>query len=103
MKGDELMKLYKILTTAVIALTAVACALLVLSGIYAEKSNAESDKYFLRAHENTVALFKENEIIKVYDGIILNTLPESDIYTLKNGIEYENIEDADLAAEDYDG
>lgn len=97
------MKLYKILTTAVIALTAVACALLILSGMYAEKSNAEGEKYLLKAHENTVALFKENKIIKVYDEIVLSTLPESDIYTLKNGIVYEKIEDADLAAEDYDG
>lgn len=59
--------------------------------------------YYMKSLENTVVLYKDDAIIKVYDGIILDTLPLADRDQLNKGIHYKNIADADTAAEDYDG
>ncbi len=68
-----------------------------------EKRKAESDLYYMKAKENTVALYKDDVLIKTYDGIVLDTLPIEDREKLKTGIEFESLEEADRSAEDYDG
>ena len=43
------------------------------------------------------------EIIEIYDNIILNNLPPKDKEILLNGISFNNISDVDTALQDYDG
>ncbi|MBE6732794.1 MAG: hypothetical protein E7561_02210 [Ruminococcaceae bacterium] len=61
------------------------------------------DGYYMKSLNNTVALYKDEDIIKIYDGIVVDTLPITDRQLLERGIHYKSIADADSAAEDYDG
>lgn len=92
-------------TPLIITSISVFLVLLLFSVIFFTKSekNAENSGYYMKSFNNTVVLYKDDTIIKVYDGIILDTLPTSDRDLLNKGIYYENIADADTAAEDYDG
>ena len=68
-----------------------------------KKSPKAEEVYCMKAKENTVCLYKAEEIIKVYDGIVLSTLPIEDRERLESGINFKSIEEADRSAEDYDG
>ena len=61
------------------------------------------DTYTLRSYRNSVALYKNEELLQIYDDIVLNTLPESDIYQLSKGIVIENLAQISSILEDYDG
>ena len=67
------------------------------------QSNNEANIYTLKSYRNCVALYKNEEIIEIYDDIVLSNLPEKDKDNLKNGIEFESIADVDCALKDYDG
>lgn len=96
------MKLYKTLSFSVAVLTVVASALIVLAGL---KSKADNDveKYSLKAYKNTVALYKGEKLMEIYDGIVLDTLPEADRYALEDGIDFDDLNAVRSAVEDYDG
>lgn len=66
------------------------------------KPKAESG-YYMKSLNNTVVLYKDDVIVKVYDEIVLDTLPTADRDLLSRGIHYKNLADADTAAEDFDG
>lgn len=96
------MKLYKALSVSVAVLTVIASVLIVLVGLRsAPDSNA--DKYSLKAYKNTVALYKGEKLMEIYDGIVLDTLPEADRYALENGIDFDDLNEVRSAVEDYDG
>lgn len=71
--------------------------------INAHQSATASDNYILKTYKNTVALYKNDEIIKIYDNIVLNTLPEKDIQNFNAGIPVETQSHAEALLEDYDG
>lgn len=58
--------------------------------------------YRLKAYENNVALYKDEEIITVYEEIVLNSLPKYDQETFKNGIIVSEIEKINELLEDYE-
>jgi len=58
--------------------------------------------YTLKAYKNTVALYNEDEIINIYDNIVLNTLPKNDIQNFNNGISFSSITQAEIYLEDFD-
>ncbi len=97
----------KILTVILILqmFTAVAYA----TAEPAVKVNITEDGIFISGNAGkaedylTVVLYKDRDIVKVYDGIVVDTLPITDRDLLERGIHYENITEADMAAEDYDG
>lgn len=66
------------------------------------KTKTEPQGYVLKSYKNTVAIYLENTPVKIYDNIILNTLPASDIKDFNNGINFENITDAEKYLEDFD-
>ncbi len=68
-----------------------------------ESCKQTKDIYTLRSYRNCVALYKNEEIIEIYDDIVFNNLPPNDKAILKNGIEFYNISDVDIALMDYDG
>lgn len=67
------------------------------------RNNEAETGYYMKSLNNTVVLYKNDEIVKVYDGIVLDLLPITDRDLLDKGIHYESVAEADAAAEDYDG
>lgn len=95
------MSIYKILAYSLVILTAVAVVLLVLTGL--RFGRMENEPFTLKAYNNTVALYKGEEILEVYDGIVLNNLPVTDRDALNKGINFENRTEAETSVENYDG
>ncbi len=61
-----------------------------------------SVNYTLKSYKNTVALYNGEEIIKIYNNIVLNTLPEKDIQNFNAGISVATQAHAESYLEDYD-
>lgn len=95
------MSIYKILTISLVILTAVAVVLLILTGLRFDRM--KNEPYTLKSYNNTVALYKGEEILEVYDGIVLNNLPITDRDALNKGIDFENRTEAETSVENYDG
>ncbi len=68
-----------------------------------EKDVQTAEIYTLKSYRNCVALYKDEEIIEIYDNIVLNNLPPNDKVILENGIEFNSISEVDIVLQDYDG
>lgn len=92
-------------TPLILTFLTVFLVLLLYLVVFLTKTVKTPDEsgYYMKSLNNTVVLYKDDAIIKVYDGIIVDTLPSADRDLLKKGIHYKNIAEADIAAEDYDG
>lgn len=58
--------------------------------------------YTLKSYRNCVALYENQELIEVYDEIVLNSLPVTDRKNLNKGINFDNKSQVHIALEDYD-
>lgn len=58
--------------------------------------------YRLLAYENNVALYKNDELITIYDEIVLNSLTKYDQESFKKGIIVSEINKIDEIIEDYE-
>ncbi len=58
--------------------------------------------YELKSYKNTIALYNDEKIVKIYDSIVLNTLPKSDIQNFNSGISVTNPTHADEYLENFD-
>ncbi len=96
------MKLYRYLLCSFLISTVVAVFLLILTGLKFTNDTVESS-YKLKAYKNTVALYKNNEMVEVYEDVVLSNLPEGDRISLGEGIEFKNMQQVRLALQDYDG
>ena len=85
-----------------IFLAVLIIAIFVLTGNEGDYKYTDTG-YYMKSLNNTVVLYKNDDIVKVYDGIVVDTLPIADRDMLEKGVHFENIADADIAAEDYDG
>ena len=63
------------------------CALLIMLH-FNKKHTANNPNFTLKSYKNTVALYNGREIVEIYSEIVLNTLPEKDIQSFKNGISF---------------
>ncbi len=61
-----------------------------------------SVNYTLKSYKNTVALYSGEDIIKIYDNIVLNTLPEKDIQSFNDGISITTPTQAEIYLEDFE-
>ena len=66
-------------------------------------NNKDNMDMVLREYNGSVALYKGNEIIEIYDEIVIGVLPDTDRKLLKEGIVIENEEQLSRIIEDYDG
>lgn len=66
------------------------------------KTSDTNTDYTLKSYKNTVALYSGDEIIEIYDNIVLNTLPQKDIIAFKNGIKVAAPSQAETMLEDYE-
>ena len=89
----KLFNIFKILSVfAVILCFLVSC----------KDAPKQSTKYSLKAYKNTVALFENEKPVKVYENIVLNTLPEKDIQNFDKGISVATQAQAETILEDYE-
>ena len=96
-------KARKIFAVSVIIISIAIIVIIVTAGFAAGDKMDSPRGCVLKAYRNTVALFVDGELEKVYSDIVLDTLPEQDIYQLKNGIAFDKREEAERAIEEYDG
>ena len=92
-------------TPLILTFLSIFAVILIYAIVFLTKYNKPVDEsgYYMKSLNNTVVLYKDDAIVKVYEGIVVDTLPLADRDLLSKGIHYENISDADSAAEDYDG
>ena len=60
-------------------------------------TNEKQNNYVLKSYKNTIALYSNENIVKTYDNIVLNTLPLQDIQNFTSGIPFTS----QTAAETY--
>ena len=83
--------------------------LLLFYRIYSERiEKAKIDKplnnnYTLISIDGRVSLYRDNELIQIYDNINPNSLPLQDQDNLKSGIKLQSLEEATQIIEDFDG
>lgn len=100
--GDTMRFSYKNAAIAVIIFTLTLTTILILIA-YRNESENNISSYTLKEYNGAVALFKGDEVINVYDGVILSTLPRSDRQMFTNGITIKSPDEAQNIIEDYDG
>ena len=67
-----------------------------------KNANKLTPEYRLIAYENNIALFKNDELIKIFDEVVLNSLPKYDQESFKKGIIVSEINKIDEIIEDYE-
>lgn len=95
----------KVKKTLEIIIITVACAaviILVTCGFAAKNNRSGDKKWLLKTYGKNVALYYGSDVVTVYDTIEIETLPESDIKMLDNGIAFPTKEEALTTIEDYD-
>lgn len=80
----------------------VSVFIIILYFISDYQKTDDSTAYMLKSYRNTVALYKNDELIKTYDHIVLNTLPEKDIQSFNSGISVTTQTAAEVYLEDFD-
>lgn len=80
----------------------VSVFIIILYFINDYQKTDDSAAYMLKSYRNTVALYKNDELIKTYDHIVLNTLPEKDIQSFNSGISVTTQTAAENYLEDFD-
>ena len=80
----------------------IAVFLIILYFIKDYQDTTTGVNYTLKAYKNTVALYNGEEIIEIYNNIVLNTLPEKDIQSFNEGISVTTPAQAEIILEDYD-
>lgn len=99
--GDTMEFSYKKTAAAVIVFTLLLTTLLIIIGY--RSAPAKKENYMLKNFEGTAALFRGDEVITVYDGVVISALPLSDRQRFFEGIPVLTPEDAQTIIEDYDG
>ena len=92
---------YKKTAIAITTLSLIFCLLLLI--VSYRNASASNTEYKLKDYNGKVALYRNNEIITVYDGIVISSLPNSDKRRFMDGVYVKNPEEAEIIIEDYDG
>lgn len=61
------------------------------------------ESYVLKSVNNVVGLYKNEQLIKVYENISVNNLPLTDKDNLLSGIKLNSLDDVTAIIEDLDG
>ena len=80
----------------------ISVFILILFFISDYQNTEDSTTYMLKSYRNTVALYKNDQLIQTYDHIVLNTLPEKDIQNFNSGISVTTQTAAEAYLEDFD-
>ena len=63
----------------------------------------QNNEVILRSYNNTVALYENGVRTKIFNEIVLNNLPDTDISDLKKGIIIDDNDELLKILEDFDG
>ncbi|MBQ6936859.1 MAG: BofC C-terminal domain-containing protein [Clostridia bacterium] len=74
-----------------------------ITNILNEGNTANKHSYILRTVNGTVGLYDNNELIKIYENIVVSTLPLIDRDNLNTGIKLNDLEELRKIIEDFDG
>lgn len=74
-----------------------------ITNILNEENIANKHNYVLRSVNDTVGLYDNNKLIKIYENIVVSTLPLIDRDNLNTGIKLNNLDDLRKIIEDFDG
>ena len=90
-----------------ISLCAVMLAVTIVAIIVIPVTNKsqikEYQKIVLKEYNGHMGIFYGDEMIEEITGVVVANLPATDRFQLKEGIEFKSIDEAVIAAEDYDG
>lgn len=75
---------------------------LVLQFIKGYKEKSTDSVYTLKSYRNTVALYRNENLIEIYDSVVLNTLPQKDVQNFNKGIIFDTEEQAETYLEDFE-
>lgn len=95
------MSLSKMFTIIFLAI-AVLASTLILTVDFLEERRQDSI-YVLKEDNGIAALYLNEQLVEQYDGIVIANLPVADRQRLESGVEFETIDAARRAVEDYDG
>lgn len=63
----------------------------------------DTKKYRLQSADGIIGIYLGDEMVAQYEEIVTDNLPFGDRAALERGIEFDSIEDAERALEDFDG
>ena len=75
---------------------------LVLHIFKGSNKNPTDTVYTLKSYRNTVALYQNENLIEIFDSVVLNTLPQKDVQNFNNGIVFDTKEQAEIFLEDFE-
>ncbi len=80
----------------------IVTVFLIIFNTRQNEKTADSNRYMLKAYKNCIALYKDDRLLKIYDDIVLNTLPPKDIQSFNKGVLVSSKEQIAKILEDYD-
>ncbi len=86
-----------------VIMTVVAIAAIFIIPMTPAKEKEAPQKIVLREYNGHMGLFCGEEMLEEFSGVVVSNLPATDRFKLKEGIEFKSIDEALMAAEDYDG
>ncbi|MBO4693376.1 MAG: hypothetical protein J5659_03160 [Clostridia bacterium] len=89
-------------TAVVIIIFTLILSVIIMLIAYRNPTN-EHKQYILKEYNGSVALFMGENILSVYDEIVLSAFPHSDRQRFIKGIPVSSPEEAQTIIEDYDG
>ena len=92
----------RIVFPVTLCLAVLVLTLTAVDNFAAPQQRNIADNYYLKAYKNTVALYNGEEIVEIYNNIVLNTLPEQDRISFNSGISVATPAQAEILLEDYD-
>ncbi len=87
----------------IILVFTVTLAVIIGSMLIINYSRENSKNPILKEENGQVKLFRNGNVIAIYDDIVIDILPQKDREALKNGIEIKSEEELMAIIEDYDG
>lgn len=86
---------------AIIFATAVIVTVLITIGIMFRPVSQNRQIWQLKTLDNNIALYNNDELVEIFDDILVDVLPDADRKELENGIAFDTQSDAISAIEDY--
>lgn len=93
----------KSLIITILAITLCLSAIILSIGYILTPTPLENDSWCLKSYGDNLALYNGENVIEIFDAVLLSDLPEKDKTLLTEGIVFSTKEEALTAAEDYDG
>ena len=98
-----MLKIKNIILIAVILISIVSIVAITSYADSREKELSEASPYILKVYDNSIAAYKNDKVVEIFDSVNYSALPEYDRNQLKKGISFDTIDEIYIAVEDYDG